>query len=342
MKKTDGRKLDHKTLEEIRVRAVQQVQAGESPEVVIRALGMSRSRIYEWLAWYRSGGWSALRSKPLAGRPRKLSGSQLQWLYQTVAQKNPLQFRFPFALWTREMVRTLLRERFKIKLSVSSVGRLLRQLGLSCQRPLWRASEQDPAQVRRWRQEEYPRIRALARKVGATIYFADESAVRSDYHAGTTWGIRGQTPVAVSSAERYKVNMISAVTPRGHMRFMLFENAFHTLRFVEFLKRLLHGARASVFLILDGHPVHRSRDVQRFVRATKGRLRLFWLPAYAPELNPDEQVWNHVKPKGAGRAAFSVVSDMKALLLALLHSLQKSPAMIRSFFQLPDTVYAAE
>ncbi len=196
--------------------------------------------------------------------------------------------------------------------------------------------------MRRWRQEEYPRIRAWAREVGAHIYFADEAAVRSDYHAGTTWGIRGQTPVAESSAERYKVNMISAVTPRGHMRFMVFQDKFNGPRFVEFLKRLLHGARSPIFLILDGHPVHRSREVQRFVRATEGRLRLFWLPAYAPELNPDEQVWNHVKPKGVGRAAFSAADEMKALVLALLHALQKSPALIRSFFQLPDTVYAAE
>ena len=342
MKKTDGRKLDHKTLEAIRIRAVQQVQTGESPEMVIRALGMSRSRIYEWLAWYRSGGWGALRSKPLAGRPCKLSGSQLAWLYQTVTQKNPLQYRFPFALWTREMIRILLRERFGVKLSLTSIGRLLRQLGLSCQRPLWRASEQDPAQVRRWREEEYPRIRAWAGEVGAEIYFGDEAGVRSDYHAGTTWGIRGQTPVVERSAARYRVNMISAVTPQGHLRFMAFANKLNAARFVEFLKRLLHGAKAPIFLILDRHPVHRSREVQRFVRDTEGRLRLFWLPPYSPELNPDEQVWNHVKPKGLGRAAFSATDEMKAMVLSLLHGLQKTPALIRSFFQLPHTAYAAD
>ena len=159
MPRRDARELDHKTLEEIRIRAVEQVQAGESPEAVIKALGFSRSCIYTWLALYRAGGWGALKAQVLKGRPMKISAAQMKWLYETVTGKNPLQFRFEFALWTREMIRMLLREEFSLKLSVSSVGRLLRQLGLSCQRPLFRATEQDPERVRRWREEEFPAIR---------------------------------------------------------------------------------------------------------------------------------------------------------------------------------------
>jgi len=135
MKRRDARRLAHKTLEEIRIRAVERVQAGESPEVVIQALGFSRSCIYTWLASYRAGGWGALKARALKGRPRKVRPEQMRWLYRTVTAKSPLQYRFEFALWTREMIRILLREEFGLKLSLASVGRLLQQLGLTCQRP---------------------------------------------------------------------------------------------------------------------------------------------------------------------------------------------------------------
>jgi transposase len=302
MPKRDARKLDHKTLEEIRVRAVERVQAGESPEVVIQTLGFSRACIYNWLARYRAGGWGGLKARPLAGRPAKITGAQMRWLYRTVVGKNPLQFRFEFALWTRWMIQILLREQFGLKLSLSSVGRVLKQLGLSCQRPLWRAWEQEPKRVKQWREQEYPSIRALAKGCGATIFFGDEAGVRSDYHSGTTWGERGRTPVVPTTGQRVSLNMISAVSARGGLRFMVVKGKLNAARYVQFLKRLMQNAFRPVFLIVDGHPVHKSRAVRAYAASTKGKLRLFYLPPYSPELNPDEQVWNHVKHHGVGRA----------------------------------------
>ena len=158
---------------------------------MIQALGFTRSCIYVWLAWYRAGGWGALKARALKGRPTKIKPAQMRWLYRTITGKSPLQFRFEFALWTREIIRVLLREQFQWKLSLSSVGRLLKQLGLTCQRPLFRAMEQDPQRVRQWLEREYPAIREQAREAGAEIYFGDEAGVRSDCHAGTTWGIQG-------------------------------------------------------------------------------------------------------------------------------------------------------
>ncbi len=341
MRRRDARKLDHKTLEEIGIRAVEQVQAGESPEVVIKALGFSRSCIYTWLALYRAGGWSALKARVLKGRPMKISAAQMKWLYETVTGKNPLQFRFEFALWTREMIRLLLREEFSLKLSLTSVGRLLRQLGLSCQRPLFRATEQDPERVRRWRETEFPAIRELAKKTGARIFFGDEAGVRSDYHAGTTWGVKGKTPVVPRTGGRHAVNMLSAVSARGELRFMLVKGRVNGEVFAEFLRRLMHNAAQPVFLILDGHCIHRSRPVRDFVARQRDRLRLFFLPPYSPELNPGEQIWNYVKHHGVGKAALRGAEDLRRFVLARLGCLQRLPWTVRMFFLTPDTQYAA-
>lgn len=341
MRANDGRRLDHKTLEAIRIRAVQQVQAGENPEVVIKALGFSRGCIYQWLAAYRAGGWDALKAKKLHGRPRKISASQMKWIYDTVTLKSPLQLKFEFALWTRAMIRTVIAEKFGIKLSLPSVGRLLAQLGLTCQRPLVRAFQQNPALVEQWLREEYPGIQALAKREKAEIYFGDEAGVRSDFHAGRTWAPKGKTPVVRSTGARFGMNLISAVTPKGELRFMVVKGKLRAREFIDFLRRLVHGAVRPIFLIVDGHPVHRSAAVKTFVDSLEGKLRLFYLPPYSPELNPDEHVWNDLKNNGVGPAMILGPADLKRKVLGHLRSLQKTPAKIRSFFQAPETQYAA-
>jgi transposase len=169
VRENDGRKLDHKTLEVLRLRAVDQVEAGAHPEDVAEALGLARGTVYMWLAKYRQGGKDALRARPVPGRPPRLSGDQLRRLYTLIVGADPRQLEFEFALWTREMVRELIRREFRVGLSAVSVGRLLRKLGLSSQRPLYRAYQQDPEAVERWKSETYPRIRAQAAAEGATV-----------------------------------------------------------------------------------------------------------------------------------------------------------------------------
>ncbi len=339
--KQDARKIDRAALEAIRVRAVQQVQAGESPEVVIRALGFTRRCIYTWLSMYRSGGWDALKARKAPGRARRLSGRDVQWIYRTVTGKNPLQLGFPFALWTRAMVAKLIRDRTGVRLSLVSVGRLLSQLGLSGQKPLWRAYQQDGSRVEQWLQREYPRIRALAKKEKAQIYFEDESGVRSDFHAGSTWAARGKTPVVLVTGQRFSLNMISAISPRGELRFMVVKGGVGAKVFIGFLKRLVHGARRPLFLIVDGHPAHRSKLVKAYVESLAGRLRLFFLPPYSPELNPDELVWNDLKNNAVGRMRVENPADLHRAIVGRLRFLQKRPDRVRSFFQAPETRYAA-
>jgi len=264
----------------------------------------------------------------------------LRWIFRTVTTKNPLQLKFPFALWTREMVRDLIEQQYGIKLSVVSVGRLLKKLGLSCQKPLMRTFQQDPVLVQQWIEEDYPKIKQLARRQKADIYFEDEPGIRSDHHFGTTWGMKGVTPVVKTTGARFSVNMISAITSKGKMKFMTYSGKMKASVFCEFLKRLIHNVTTKIFLVLDGHPVHRSSPVKQFVQSTKGRLRLFYLPPYSPELNPDELVWNNVKSK-VGRSSIKGPDDFQEKVRYYLKSLQRTPEKICGFFREPNLRYAA-
>ena len=306
---------------------------------MIDELGFHRSNIYRWLAMYEEGGLEALRERKARGRDPKLSAEQLKKLYRLIVGKDPRQLNFEFALWTREMVRTLIQDRFGVNLSAATVGRLLGKLGLSPQRPLYKAYQRDEEKVARWTKVAYPQIKALARKQGATIYFGDEASVRSDYHSGTTWAPIGQTPVVTTTGARFSVQMMSAVSAKGTMRFMTFKGRMNSERFIEFLKRLLNDNDSPVFLVVDGHPVHKAKAVTKFVESTEGRLRLFILPPYSPHLNPDEWVWNWLKNHNLGRGTVSGPDQFRAMVRRALHRLKCLPHVIRGFFRDANLAY---
>jgi transposase len=342
MRRDDARKLDHATLEAMRIRAVQRVRSGESPEVVSRVIGINRATIYDWLAAHRHGGMQALKARKISGRPPKLDGKKLQWIFDTVTQKNPTQLKFTFALWTRAMVAKLIKDRFTIMLSSVSVGRLLAQLGITCQKPLHRALERNESAVQKWLKTEYPKIKKMAAAQGAEIYFGDAAHIRSDHHAGTTWGKKGVTPIVVSTGARYGMSLISAVTSKGTMRFMIKEKGgVGAAVFIEFLKRLMVGATKKIFLIVDNGSAHRAKKTQNFVKTLGGKLQLFFLPAYSPDCNPDELVWKHLKADTVGRMATTDRDTFKKNVLASMRSLQKNHAKIKSFYQKPSLKYAA-
>ena len=342
MRKDDARKLDHATLEALRMRAVRRVQDGESPELVARILGVGRTAIYRWLADYRRGGWGALKAKAIPGRPTKLDAKKLRWVYDTVTQKSPLQLKFAFALWTREMVAKVIKDRFGVKLSANSVGRLLAQLGITCQKPLHRARERDEALVQQWLKKEYPKIKATAKKAGADIYFGDAAHIRSDHHSGRTWGKRGETPVVEATGARHGMSLISAITSRGHLRFMIVgKRSVNAAVFIEFLKRLVVGAKRTIFLIVDRGSAHRAKKTKAFVDSLGGKLRLFFLPPYSPDRNPDELVWKHLKADTVGRMAITDKDDFTSKVRSSMRQLQGNPAKVRSFYQKPSLKYAA-
>lgn len=326
---------------ELRMRGIKAVQNGESPEVVANVLGINRTTIYDWLALYRGGGWDALKAHKRGGRKPKLNGKMLRWIFTTVTMGDPLQFKFAFALWTRQMIASLIEKQFGIKLSKTSVGRLLDQLGVTAQRPLWRAYQQNPEAVDKWLEKEFPAIKRKAARCKGEIWFGDEAGIRSDYHSGTTWAPKGKTPVVRTTGARFGFNMISAVSPKGMLRFMVVEGTVGADQFIEFIRRLVHGTKRKIFLIVDGHPTHKAKKVRSYIDSLNGQVSLHILPGYSPELNPDEWVWRNLKSGVMGRLQHITKETMKAEAISHLRRLQRKPEIIKSFFHSETTRYAA-
>lgn len=313
----------------------------EPVHLVARVFQIPQRTIFDWLSLYRSGGWDALKEKHRSGRPRKVSADDMRWIYYVVTLGNPQQYQFEFCLWTLNTLRALIERELGIKLSKSSVSRLLGHLGLSPQRPIYKSYRQDPKKVEEYLSKTFPKAVERAREIGAEIYFLDESAVRSDAHRGTTWGEVGETPVVKNSGGRFGLNVISAISSHGDMRFAIFEGGMNSARFIGFLKKLRKDAGRAILVVADNAKYHHSKATQRFIDEQDGGIALVFLPAYSPELNPDEQVWNHAKARLGKRSIFTK-DDMKRHLASILQSIQKTTDLIKSFFRMPDTYYITD
>jgi transposase len=342
--KRDGRKLDHKTLEEIRRMAVERVRDGESPSAVIASYGFSRTTIYKWLNVVKGKGRSldALRSRKGTGRPRKLTKSQQGRVFRWINGKDPRQYGFDFGLWTRKVVAELISDKFDIELSLASVGKLLAEEGLTPQKPLRRAYERDPEAIEAWKRDTYPSIAAKAKREGAEIYFWDESGFRADAVQGRTWGVKGQTPVVAVPGKRQSISAASAVNSKGGFWFATYHGAMSAELFVEMLKLIIRHRRRPLFLILDSLPAHKAKVVSDYVEEANGKLKLYFLPGYAPELNPDELVWSHMKRNGTGKRPLAKNEALQDRIEADLFEIQNNPALVQSFFGAPDVAYISD
>src|SRR5450755_3188606 len=342
--KKNGRKLDRKAQEAIRLMAVERVREGEAPSDVIASYGMNRTTIHKWLGRSKGkgAGLRALKARKGSGRPRKLDAKQERQVFRWVNGKNPNQYGFDFGLWTRNIVRSLIEEKYGARLSLASVGALLARLNLTAQKPLQRAYQRDPEAIERWQRESFPAIASKAKRQGAQIFFWDESGFRADSVHGKTWGVRGQTPVVRRPGQRQSISAASAVNARGGFWFQTYKGALSGELFVELLKRMMRHRKKSVHLIIDGLPAHKKALVRDYIKSTRGRLTLHFLPGYAPDLNPDELVWSHIKRTGTARRPLQAGERLDKRIDAQLAAVQRNPKLVRSFFGAPSVAYITD
>lgn len=342
MTSKDFRSLSSEAQEAIRKQAVAAALAGRAQKEVAEIFGVSRQAVNGWVQTYRKGGKKALKAKP-RGRPKggSLEPRQAAQIARAVADRHPEQLKLPFYLWTREAVSLLIEQRFGVRLSVWTVGRYLADWGFTPQKPVRRAFEQNPGEVRKWLEERYPEIRRRAKREKAQIFWGDEMGLRSDHAVGRSFSRKGVTPVTYGTGQRFGCNMISAITNRGKLCFMVFKERFTASVFKEFLKRILRQVKGNIFLIIDGHPVHRARAIKNWLDDDGSRIHLFFLPGYSPELNPDEMLNNDVKSNSVGRRRAKSQSELIGNVRGYLRSRQHQPHVVRNYFNEAHVRYAA-
>jgi transposase len=311
-------------------------------EDVAEFLGVKQQVISRWNCIYKADGLAGLRMKSRANLSDKMKVKveQGKAIRKIILEKTPDQLNFGFMLWTREAVKLTLKKIYKIELSLSATGRLLKRLGLSPQKPMKKAYEQSNSKVRSWIKTEYPNIQSRAKKMGAEIHWGDEMGIRSDDQIGRTYGKVGKTPVVKVSGKRFRTNMISTITNRGKLRFMVFNERFTTEVCIDFLKRLIKGSKQMIFLILDGHPVHKSKRVKQWLEDNKAAIEVYILPSYSPELNPDEYLNQDIKQYSRKRRPENQAALVESLR-SYLKSNQKKPEKIKNFFKAEKVKYAA-
>jgi transposase len=315
---------------------------GERPSEVMDSLGLCRTSIYPWLRTYKVQGLEALVEKVSPGPEPKLSEKQRQQVRRWILGKDPRQHGFDFGLWTRRIVQALILEKMGVELCLTSVGKLLASLEITPQKPLRRAYERDPVAVERWRMENFPKLRKRAKKLGAMIFFLDEAGFQSDPPLGRTYGLKGHTPVVASSGQRQSVNAISAVNASGAFWAATYTGKLDAHTFVLFLRNFMKGRRTKILLVVDGHPAHRANAVKNYILETQGRLELHFLPPYAPDLNPDEFVWNYMKSTGVSKKPLKKNESLRERVEQDLANISLDAILVASFFLAESVVYTAD
>lgn len=339
--KRDARSLSHETLYELRLEIVRRRLAGESRNAVAVSMQMNVTTISKIFSKYKHGGLSALESTKAPGPKSKLTFLQQRRLKKYITTKNPNQLQFSFALWTLPIVSELIQRKFGVVLHETTISRMLKRMGITPQRPVRQAFKRNDEECRIWAQEEFPEIVKQYLKKQGILLFLDEAGIHEDGPVAHTWAERGKTPVVKVTGTRRKVNVISAISPRGQFWFRCYTGNLTAPKFVEFLKGLLHDMKGQIFLILDRHPSHTAASTRRFLQDNEKRIHAFYLPGYAPDLNPDEHVWSYLKglfrrePLHEDEEFFSSVFENAI-------AIKQDPELVKSFFGNPSVAYVKE
>jgi transposase len=345
MEKRDFRGLGRAAQEALRVRAIYLVlELHKTQAEAAEVIGVSRQTVNQWLSNYASDGEKALldrrRNSPRKGKGL-LTAAEVRRVRRWLTDKCPEQLKLPYALWTAGVVRELIRRRLGKHLGLSTVQLYLLRWGFTPQKPLSRATQRSNAAIERWLEREYPKIARRAKREKAYIYWGDETGVSNQDQVGRSYAPRGQTPVMRRTAKKISTSMISAVNNRGLMRFMCYKGALNAGLFITFMRRLIKGAAGKIFLIVDNLRVHRSVKVRKWVAEHNDDIKLFFLPPYAPEHNPDEYLNNDLKQQLKNLPRPDCQEELAQGVTSVLRSLQRRPARIRAYFHHEDVRYAA-
>lgn len=344
MDKIDTRTLPLEVLNERRRRAVKLRESGMTLRQVASQSELSVPTVMAAHRAYLEGGWRAVSVKPRGrklGEGRQLQPEEESALRRMICDRTPDQFKLTFALWNRQAVAQLIMREFGLKLPVRTVGDYLKRWGFTPQKPIKKAYEQRPAEVKRWLDDTYPQIAERAKAEGAEIHWGDETGLRSDDVRGRGYAPKGQTPVIRVNNKREGLSLISTVTNQGKVRWKVFEGAMHADLLIDFFRRLVKDSGRKVFLILDNLKVHHARKVKAWVAEHAEEIELFYLPSYSPELNPDECLNADLKDAVTRRAPARSKKQLKDAAIGHMRKLQKSPARVRKYFQHRPVRYAA-
>jgi len=342
--KIDARKLSPEAQEEKRRQAIRLHKTGKGYKEIGSLVEVHFETIGKWIRAYRNGGLKAIQSKPRGkkiGSKRKLTPEQEKHIQKLIKDKTPDQLKMLYALWTRKAVMELIRDKTGVKLAIRTVGNYLAQWGFTPQKPLKNAYEQSSKKVQKWLDEDYPAIKAKAQQEKAEIYWGDETGMRSDCQHGRGYAPKGKTPVIRLSAKRTSTNMISAITNQGKVRFQIYDGRMNADQLIDFLKRLIKDAKRKVFLILDNLRVHHAKLVKAWLAKHPEEIEVFYLPAFSPELNPDEYLNCDLKAGVHSKPPVRNKKQLKSKVLSHMRMLQKKPARVMKYFHHPKISYAA-
>ena len=344
MEKIDARKLSTDAQQQVRYQVIRLRKQGRTHNEISAITGVSRSICSTWWNLYKNKGKKALKIKK-RGRPtgscRKLDQQQEKVIQKAICDKCPDQLKLPFALWTRIAVQQLIKQLWGMEVPIRTIGDYLKRWNFTPQKPLKRAYEQNPKAVQRWLDEEYPTIKQKAKKEDAEIHWGDETGVRSTCHVGRGYAPKSETPELKLPGNRFSVNMISTVTNQGKVRFMIYEGRMTAALFIVFLARLIRYADAKILLIVDNLSLHDAIVVREWLVDRNDQIELFFLPKYAPELNPDEYLNCDLKAGVNAKGLPTNREHLKANLMSFMQRLAKLPARVASYFQNRHIHYAA-
>jgi transposase len=344
MKEHDARTLTPETRETLRAISVRLHEKELSNREIAEIVGIHEVTASRWLREYHRHGAASFREQSRGrayGTHRTLTAAQESDLWNLMVTFTPDELNIPFALWTRKAVQELIRWRCHVAIPLRTVGEYLKRWGFTPQKPLKRAYEQDPATIERWLTEEYPSIVHQAHQEHGEIHWGDETGIQNTCHHGRGYAPCGETPVVEQPGQRIRLNMISTVTNQGKIRFMVYETTMTSVLLITFLSRLIKDAPHKVFLIVDNLKVHRSQAVQAWLSVHRQQIEVFYLPAYAPERNPDEYLNCDLKGGIQTTPAARTVGELKKKVISHMKRLQHLPQRVKTYFQDPMISYAA-